>query len=171
MELLHGALGSSLLATFARVSNAAIACYASTPPVAQAQLIAQSIGQAFQVAYTEFLRANGIKNAGYVQEMDYQDVLNQQEIYGEELELFSNKTLHKDVSGELAVTSSARIRSDGLDGMADSRRFVPASRALHARLLAARRARTPPPPRHQPATPPPTHAGLVTEPHAPYLHP
>ncbi|OWF46226.1 Protein lin-10 [Mizuhopecten yessoensis] len=63
----------------------------------EAQLIAQSIGQAFQVAYMEFLKANGIEDAGLMKEIDYQDVLNQQEIYGEELNLFSNKEKHKEV--------------------------------------------------------------------------
>lgn len=63
----------------------------------QAQLIAQSIGQAFQVAYLEFLKANGIEDPGLLKEMDYQDVLNQQEIYGEELNLFANKDFHKEV--------------------------------------------------------------------------
>ncbi|KAJ8303879.1 hypothetical protein KUTeg_017462 [Tegillarca granosa] len=62
-----------------------------------AQLIAQSIGQAFQVAYMEFLKANGIEDPGLMKEIDYQDVLNQQEIYGEELNLFANKELHKEV--------------------------------------------------------------------------
>ena len=63
----------------------------------QAQLIAQSIGQAFQVAYLEFLKANGVEDPGLLREMDYQDVLNQQEIYGEELQLFANKDFHKEV--------------------------------------------------------------------------
>ena len=38
----------------------------------QAQFIAQSIGQAFQVAYMEFLKANGIEDNSFVKEMDYQ---------------------------------------------------------------------------------------------------
>jgi hypothetical protein len=33
-----------------------------------------------------------------MKEIDYQDVLNQQEIYGEELNLFANKEKHKEVS-------------------------------------------------------------------------
>lgn len=45
----------------------------------------------------EFLKANGIEDPGLMKEIDYQDVLNQQEIYGEELNLFSNKDLHKEV--------------------------------------------------------------------------
>ena len=46
----------------------------------------------------EFLKANGIEDPGILKEMDYQDVLNQQEIYGEELQLFANKDHHKEVS-------------------------------------------------------------------------
>ncbi|BFY98426.1 hypothetical protein BsWGS_01466 [Bradybaena similaris] len=64
----------------------------------EAQLIAQSIGQAFQVAYIEFLTSNGIKDLGLLKDMDYQDVLDQQEIYGEELNLFANKDFHKEAS-------------------------------------------------------------------------
>ncbi|ELU02867.1 hypothetical protein CAPTEDRAFT_180422 [Capitella teleta] len=63
----------------------------------EAQLIAQSIGQAFQVAYMEFLKANGIEDPGLMKEVDYQEVLNQQEIFGEELYLFSNKEMQKEV--------------------------------------------------------------------------
>lgn len=40
----------------------------------EAQFIAQSIGQAFQVAYMEFLKANGIEDHSFVKEMDYQEV-------------------------------------------------------------------------------------------------
>lgn len=64
----------------------------------QAQLIAQSISQAFQVAYIEFLKANGINDPDLMKEMDYQDVLSQQEIFGEELFLFSNKDMQKEVT-------------------------------------------------------------------------
>ncbi|XP_053405877.1 uncharacterized protein LOC123566423 isoform X2 [Mercenaria mercenaria] len=63
----------------------------------EAQLIAQSIGQAFQVAYMEFLKANGIEDPGLMKEIDYQEVLNQQAIYGEELTMFSNKENQKEV--------------------------------------------------------------------------
>lgn len=38
----------------------------------EASFIAQSIGQAFQVAYVEFLRANGIDDPAYLREIDYQ---------------------------------------------------------------------------------------------------
>ena len=64
----------------------------------QAQFIAQSIGQAFQVAYMEFLKANGIEDNSFVKEMDYQEVLNSQEIFGDELEMFAKKELQKEVA-------------------------------------------------------------------------
>lgn len=67
------------------------------PPL-KAQFIAQSIGQAFQVAYMEFLKANGIEDHSFVKEMDYQEVLNSQEIYGDELAMFAKKELQKEVS-------------------------------------------------------------------------
>lgn len=38
----------------------------------EASFIAQSIGQAFQVAYIEFLRANGIDDPIYLKGVDYQ---------------------------------------------------------------------------------------------------
>lgn len=80
----------------------------------EAQFIAQSIGQAFQgdngancgddcvtlssaVAYMEFLKANGIEDSGFVKEMDYQEVLNSQEIFGDELDMFANKNRQKDI--------------------------------------------------------------------------
>ncbi|KRY59519.1 Protein lin-10 [Trichinella britovi] len=63
----------------------------------EAQFIAQSIGQAFQVAYMEFLRSRGIDDPTYVKELDYQQVLNSQEIYCDELEMFSNRETQKDI--------------------------------------------------------------------------
>lgn len=65
--------------------------------ILQAQFIAQSIGQAFQVAYMEFLKANGIEDHSFVKEMDYQEVLNSQEIFGDELAMFAKKELQKEV--------------------------------------------------------------------------
>jgi Phosphotyrosine interaction domain (PTB/PID) len=64
----------------------------------KAQRIAQSIGQAFQVAYAEFLRANGIEDPSLLKDVDYQEVLNQQQICGEELSLFSSKEKQKEAS-------------------------------------------------------------------------
>ena len=46
----------------------------------------------------EFLKANGINDPDLIKEMDYQDVLSQQEIFGEELFLFSNKDMQKEVN-------------------------------------------------------------------------
>ncbi|XP_055585328.1 amyloid-beta A4 precursor protein-binding family A member 1-like isoform X5 [Uranotaenia lowii] len=63
----------------------------------EAQFIAQSIGQAFQVAYMDFLKANGIEDHSFMKEMDYQEVLNSQEIFGDELEIFAKKELQKEV--------------------------------------------------------------------------
>ena len=63
----------------------------------EAQYIAQSIGQAFQVAYMEFLKANGIEDNSYLKEMDYQEVLNSQEIFGNELEMFAKRERQKEV--------------------------------------------------------------------------
>uniref|UniRef100_A0A493T0R8 Amyloid beta protein binding family A member 2 n=1 Tax=Anas platyrhynchos platyrhynchos TaxID=8840 RepID=A0A493T0R8_ANAPP len=54
-----------------------------------AQLIAQSIGQAFSVAYQEFLRANGI-NPEDLSQKEYSDIINTQEMYNDDLIHFSN---------------------------------------------------------------------------------
>lgn len=69
----------------------------------EAQFIAQSIGQAFQVAYMEFLKANGIEDHSFVKEMDYQEVLNSQEIFGDELQMFAKKEMQKEVNIEFSI--------------------------------------------------------------------
>ncbi|XP_032297416.1 amyloid-beta A4 precursor protein-binding family A member 1 isoform X3 [Coturnix japonica] len=61
-----------------------------------AQLIAQSIGQAFSVAYQEFLRANGI-NPEDLSQKEYSDLLNTQEMYNDDLIHFSKSENCKDV--------------------------------------------------------------------------
>lgn len=63
----------------------------------EAQLVAQSIGQAFQVAYMEYLKANGIEDMSIMKDLDYQEVLNQQEIMGNELNMFAKKECQKEV--------------------------------------------------------------------------
>lgn len=63
----------------------------------EAQLVAQSIGQAFQVAYMEYLKANGIDDMTIMKDLDYQEVLNQQEIMGNELLMFAKKECQKEV--------------------------------------------------------------------------
>jgi hypothetical protein len=49
------------------------------------------------VAYVEFLRANGIEDPSYLRDIDYQEVLNSQEMMAEELELLARKETQKDV--------------------------------------------------------------------------
>ncbi|KAM9814705.1 amyloid-beta A4 precursor protein-binding family A member 2 isoform 2-T2 [Syngnathus typhle] len=61
-----------------------------------AQLIAQSIGQAFSVAYREFLRANGI-NPTDLSQKQYSDIINSQEMYHDDLIHFSNSDNCKEV--------------------------------------------------------------------------
>jgi hypothetical protein len=63
----------------------------------EAQLVAQSIGQAFQAAYMEYLKANGIEDMSIMKDLDYQEVLNQQEIMGNELLMFAKKECQKEV--------------------------------------------------------------------------
>ncbi|KAM6293912.1 LOW QUALITY PROTEIN: amyloid-beta A4 precursor protein-binding family A member 1-like [Aegotheles albertisi] len=61
-----------------------------------AQLIAQAIGQAFSVAYQEFLRANGI-NPEDLSQKEYSDLLNTQDMYNDDLIHFSKSENCKDV--------------------------------------------------------------------------
>ncbi|KAI5627038.1 amyloid beta A4 precursor protein-binding family A member 2 isoform X1 [Silurus asotus] len=64
-----------------------------------AQLIAQSIGQVFSMAYQEFLRANGI-NPKDLSQKDYSDILNSQEMYNDDLIHFSNSENCKELQLE-----------------------------------------------------------------------
>ncbi|XP_061578584.1 amyloid-beta A4 precursor protein-binding family A member 2 isoform X2 [Cololabis saira] len=64
-----------------------------------AQLIAQSIGQAFSVAYREFLRANGI-NPTDLSHKQYSDIINSQEMYHDDLVHFSNSDNCKELNVE-----------------------------------------------------------------------
>ncbi|XP_056138434.1 amyloid-beta A4 precursor protein-binding family A member 2 [Lampris incognitus] len=64
-----------------------------------AQLIAQSIGQAFSVAYREFLRANGI-NPKDLSQKQYSDIINSQEMYNDDLVHFSNSDNCKELCVE-----------------------------------------------------------------------
>ncbi|KAM9820218.1 uncharacterized protein ACB057_000818 [Neosynchiropus ocellatus] len=61
-----------------------------------AQLIAQSIGQSFSVAYQEFLRANGIDPQDLSQR-EYSDLLNTQDMYNDDLIHFSKSENCRDV--------------------------------------------------------------------------
>ncbi|KAM8793376.1 LOW QUALITY PROTEIN: amyloid-beta A4 precursor protein-binding family A member 1-like [Eudromia elegans] len=60
------------------------------------QLIVQSIGQAFSMVYQEFLRANGI-NPEVLSQKEYNDLLNIQDIYNDDLIYFSKSENCKDV--------------------------------------------------------------------------
>jgi hypothetical protein len=51
--------------------------------------------------YLSVVQANGIEDHSFVKEMDYQEVLNSQEIFGDELAMFAKKELQKEV-GRLA---------------------------------------------------------------------
>lgn len=73
----------------------------------QAQLIAQSIGQAFSVAYQEFLRANGI-NPEDLSQKEYSDLLNTQDMYNDDLIHFSKSENCKDVSAAAGGSVGAR---------------------------------------------------------------
>lgn len=75
------------------------------PARSQAQLIAQSIGQAFSVAYQEFLRANGI-NPEDLSQKEYSDLLNTQDMYNDDLIHFSKSENCKDVSRPFSCVST-----------------------------------------------------------------
>ncbi|XP_077457145.1 amyloid-beta A4 precursor protein-binding family A member 1 [Stigmatopora argus] len=66
-----------------------------------AQLIAQSIGQAFSVAYQEFLRANGI-NPEDLSQKEFSDLLDTQDMYNDDLIHFSKSENCKEVLVEKA---------------------------------------------------------------------
>lgn len=63
----------------------------------QAQVIAQAIGQAFGVAYQQFLQASGIK-ASDLRPGEYSDYLESQELYNGDLAHFSDSQNIRDVS-------------------------------------------------------------------------
>lgn len=59
----------------------------------------------------EFLKANGIEDQSFVREMDYQEVLNSQEIFGDELQMFAKKELQKEVMA-LLYLKIMKIKSE-----------------------------------------------------------
>lgn len=63
----------------------------------EAQLIAQAVGHVFQLAYIEFLRENGVDDVGALKQLEYEEVLKQQEIFCDELSLYCDKEKHKEV--------------------------------------------------------------------------
>ncbi|KAL2093371.1 hypothetical protein ACEWY4_010683 [Coilia grayii] len=66
-----------------------------------AQLIAQSIGQAFSMAYQEFLRAHGI-NPKDLSQKEYSEIISTQEMYNDDLIHFSNSENCKELQVEKA---------------------------------------------------------------------
>lgn len=64
----------------------------------QAQVIAQAIGQAFGVAYQQFLQENGMK-ATDLKPGEYSDYLESQELYNGDLAHFSDSQNIREVSG------------------------------------------------------------------------
>lgn len=79
--------------------------------MSQAQLIAQSIGQAFSVAYQEFLRANGI-NPEDLSQKEYSDLLNTQDMYNDDLIHFSKSENCKDVSEQCCLFAGQKLLTD-----------------------------------------------------------
>ena len=59
----------------------------------------------------EFLKANGIEDHSFVKEMDYQEVLNSQEIFGDELAMFARKELQKEVNLENIRTRNRMFKN------------------------------------------------------------
>ena len=59
----------------------------------------------------EFLKANGIEDHSFVKEMDYQEVLNSQEIFGDELAMFAKKELQKEVKNILNLKKSCFFKN------------------------------------------------------------
>lgn len=92
-----------------RKTHSAAPILLSPLSLSQAQLIAQSIGQSFSVAYQEFLRANGIDPEDLSQR-EYSDLLNTQDMYNDDLIHFSKSENCKDVS-EAAGDSPGGHRS------------------------------------------------------------
>uniref|UniRef100_A0A673L0Q9 Amyloid beta A4 precursor protein-binding family A member 1-like n=1 Tax=Sinocyclocheilus rhinocerous TaxID=307959 RepID=A0A673L0Q9_9TELE len=80
----------------ARMQILDVSCISFVVSLCQAQLIAQSIGQAFSVAYQEFLRANGIDPEDLSQR-EYSDLLNTQDMYNDDLIHFSKSENCRDV--------------------------------------------------------------------------
>ncbi|CAB4022683.1 Amyloid beta A4 precursor -binding family A member 1, partial, partial [Paramuricea clavata] len=63
---------------------------------AEAQTVAKTVGQAFNIAYHEFLKSNRL-NLGEIEDMEYNGILEQQKILGEELSLLADETKTKEV--------------------------------------------------------------------------
>ena len=63
----------------------------------QAQQISKAIGQAFNMAYRQFLKTNGISHDS-VEEAEYCHVLESQKIVGQDLDLLADSNNTRDAS-------------------------------------------------------------------------
>lgn len=95
--------GLSLRLSAIEVTGPKSAFFLST----QAQIIAQAIGQAFGVAYRQFLQENGAKSSD-LRPADYSDYLESQELYNGDLAHFSDSQNIREVSG---FDTQSRINS------------------------------------------------------------
>lgn len=75
-------------------------------------MIAKSIGQAFNVAYQEFLRQNGLSE-DVVEDAEYNGVLEAQKILGEDLSLLADENSAK----EVRQLTSLELQFDSLNRM------------------------------------------------------
>lgn len=105
-------------------------------PSPQAQLIAQSIGQAFSVAYQEFLRANGI-NPEDLSQKEYSDLVSSQEMYNDDLVHFSNSENCKEVRPPPRCPSAPASEEPALgeEGLGTKRGRRPSNAVRRAFLL------------------------------------
>ena len=62
--------------------------------------MAKTVGQAFNIAYHEFLKMNRL-NVDELEDMEYNGILEQQKILGEELSLLADESKTKEVSERL----------------------------------------------------------------------
>lgn len=69
-------------------------------------MIAQVVGHAFQLAYIDFLRENGVSDASLINHLDYDEVVRQQQIYCDELSTFCDKDKNKEVIYEKFIFSN-----------------------------------------------------------------
>jgi len=100
------------------VSRCSPVCCTQVCVCLQAQSVAHCIGRAFHVAYMRFLESNGVNCHHHHHQqqqqqqaaVDYQQVVNQQEIYAEELSLFANRDLQKEVTVYLVLSVCLRCK-------------------------------------------------------------
>ena len=70
----------------------------------QASKVAKAIGQAFNIAYRQFLQSNGISHE-HVEEAEYCHVLESQKLVGEDLDKLTDNTASRDVSAQFSFNS------------------------------------------------------------------